>query len=362
MNEASFWRRRPVVVALWVASVVIALIVGGWAAVEATQPPQVAAPRPTPTTVEVVSGSVSVEQSYGINVSWLAAPAGVNGLGGTLTSIDVVPSGSTIEVGAVVYTVDLNPAVAIEGAVPAFRDMATGMSGADVEQLQSFLIASGYLAGTADGHYGPVTASAVNRWSAALGVAKTGTVPLGRVVFIPTLPAILAPAPDVRVGMSVAPGDSVLVGATADPEFSFPVLPEAVSQITTGMQVSIDVDGATWNAQVNRLGSATDDTGTTIAILGPVEGAASICAVDCATAVTLGGKAVLAGRLILVPETTGAQIPTAAISTDASGSTMVTLADGTRVPVAVLASSDGKSIVKGVDVGDRIVLVASAAG
>ncbi len=355
-------RWRPIGVgAAWAASVLVAVLLGWWAATQATNPPRIDSPSAQASTVEVTRGVVSVEQAYGIDVAWPSVPVGVNGYAGTLTSIALAVDGSSVDPGDVVYTVDLAPVVAVEGSVPAFRDMGAGARGSDVSQLQRFLIDAGYLDGSSDGHYGGSTAAAVNRWSASLGLPQTGMVPLGRIVFVPELPATLAPAPDVRPGLRVMPGDELLIGADAGPQFSFRVLPEAVSRTSEGLRVRIDADGQEWHAEVDRLAAAADGSGTTIAILRGVDEAASICGDECSAAVVLGADVVLPGVLILVPETQGAQVPTAAVVTDASGMTSVTLEDGTVREVTVLASSEGKSIVTGVEPGERVVVVSTSA-
>lgn len=350
-------RRRLVIGAIWAASAIAAALLGWWAAHQATSPPGITVLQPQPITVEVTHGTVTVEQVYGIEAMWTTAPVGVNGYAGTLTSVALAREGSAVSPGDVLYTVDLEPVVALHGSVPAFRDMRQGTQGDDVSQLQRYLVEAGYLRGVPDGKYGAATAAAVDRWSGDLGVARSGGVPLGRVVFIPELPATLAPANDLRAGTRVMPGEELLVGAHAEPQFRFRVLPEAVSRTVPGLTVRIDANGQDWHAEVDRLATEADDLGTTFAILRPVGEAESICGSECDSVLTLGATAILPGTLVLVPPTEGAQVPTAAIMSTAAGATYVTLADGTERPVEVLASNDGRSIVSGVQPGDRVVLV-----
>ncbi len=337
----------------WALSIVLALGVGWWAAVTAATPPQVSVADAEPVTTEVVDGSVSVEQPYGITASWPTTPRGVNGAAGTVTSLALEPAGRQVTAGEVLFTVDLAPVVAAAGAVPAFRDLAFGATGEDVRQLQAFLVDRGLLSIAPDGRFGPSTARAVAAWSESLGLGRVEVVPLGRIVFLPELPAALAPAPELRVGARVQPGDELLVGAASEPAFTFRVLPEQAATVTEGTTVTIDV-GSTWQARVARIVADVDDPSVSIAELEPIDEATSICGDECAEAVALGAEAVLPGRLILVPETSGPTVPTAAIATDAAGEPSVTLADGTKVTVRVLASADGRSVVEGVSPGDRV--------
>ncbi|MGC4175792.1 peptidoglycan-binding protein [Demequina sp.] len=354
-------RRKWIPVAAWSLAVIVAAGAGWWAATVATRPPAVTTPETTTTTVEVVSGTVEVVQEYGIDVSWPAAPLGVNGYSGTLTELGVDAGGSTLAAGDVAYSVDLHPAVVAVGSTPAFRSMSTGDKGADVKQLQQFLKDEGFDPGSVNSSFGKATADAVNRWSATLGEPKNGTVPLGRLVFVPSLPSQLAPATDVRVGLRVEPGAELLVGPSGEPQFSFRVLPEDVARTTEGMRVTVTAGSSTWEAEVSSL-AADPDTGTTIALLRPANGAESICGDDCATAVAVGGKTVLPGTLIITPETSGSQVPTTAIGADSAGATFVILESGMRQPVAIEASSDGASIVTGVEVGDRVLVTVAASG
>lgn len=348
-------RRATFAVLAWALSVAAALLVGWFAASRASAPPQAALPQPTPVLTEVVAGSVSVEQEYGIAAEWPTTPLVVNGAQGTLTSMGVESNGSVLEQGDVAYTVDLVPVVAAEGAVPAFRELREGMRGDDVRQLQQMLLDLGHLAVAPDGVFGDATAQAVQRWNTSRGVADDRSVPLGRIAFAPSLPAVLVPAEDLRVGSALMPGDFALVGGAAAPSFSFVVLPEMVGQITEGMRVAIDAEGEEWTAEVARLKVAVE-TGDTLAVLEPVAGEDSVCGSDCARAVQMGGRTVLRGTLILVPEVRGSEVPTAAIVTEADGSTQVQLADGAWEPVTVVASDRGASIVDGIEVGERIVV------
>lgn len=340
----------------WLVSVGVAGLAGWWAAGRATNPPQVSLPESMTISVEVTEGTVTVEQAYGIQVSWPASPVGVNGLTGTVTSVAVDAEGQQVLAGDTLYTVDLSPVVAARGSVPAFRDLGPGTEGDDVRQLQQFLRDQGLLSAEPDGEFGAATARAVSSWSQSIGVGRTDTVPRGRLMFLPDLPAQIAAAAELRVGAVVSPGQELLVGADAQPEFRFTVLPEAVSRTVKGMPVRIEANGTQWDAQVDRLSAATDAVGGTVAVLAPVVGTQSICGGACGAAVPLGGEAVLPGTLVLVPKTDGPQVPTAAVRADATGGTFVTLDDGSTRSVTVLASSNGRSIVSGVDVGSRVVL------
>lgn len=350
-------RRRWVVPVLWAVSVIVALALGWAAAVQVTTPEQITMPEQSTVTVEVSEQTLRVEQTYIVNAAWPETSSGINGYAGTLTS--VVASGAAVQPGDELYTVDLQPVVGLQGAVPAFRDLEPGIRGEDVKQLQSFLIAGDYLGGEPTSEYDAATAAAVAAWSEDAGFGAEQTVPRGRVVFLPEMPVNVGLTADVGVGSEVMPGQEVVSVVSSEPRFSLPVLEDAASRIQSGMLVEIAAGSNSWQAQVAEL-TASVETGALEAVLEPVEGESSICGDDCADFVASSGGSQLQGTLILVPETTGPAVPTAAIRVDAQGETTVQLEDGSEVGVTVLASADGLSVVEGLDVGQQVTARAAA--
>jgi peptidoglycan hydrolase-like protein with peptidoglycan-binding domain len=148
------------------------------------------------------------------------------GLTGTFT--DLPAAGTTIRRGGTVYRVDEQPVVLMYGAVPAYRELARGVSkGDDVRQLETNLVALGFdpnRSMTVDEHFTAATAAAVKRWQRSAGLPRTGRVELGRVVFLPSAR---------RVGtVKASAGDRAQPGA--------PVL----ETTATRRVVTIDLDAA----------------------------------------------------------------------------------------------------------------------
>ncbi|WP_157239393.1 peptidoglycan-binding protein [Catenuloplanes japonicus] len=132
-------------------------------------------------TAEVQSTTLVEGQTFKGRIRYAEAPALLGRLTGTVTSLPRV--GTILKAGDEAYRVDNVPVILMTGATPAFREMSPGLSGPDVIQLERTLAALGHTGFTADGVYRYSTADAVRAWQKRLGVAQTGTVPLGHVIF-----------------------------------------------------------------------------------------------------------------------------------------------------------------------------------
>ncbi len=130
-------------------------------------------------------------------------------IGGTVTALPL--AGAVIDRGQAVYHVDDTPVVLLFGTLPAYRTLAVdteGAEGADVRQFEENLSALGYGGFTVDDEYTDATADAVEAWQEDLGLAETGTVDLGRVVYAPGAVRVATLA--AAVGDATQPGGSVL--------------------------------------------------------------------------------------------------------------------------------------------------------
>ena len=130
------------------------------------------------------------------------------------TTYTALPSvGDVIKEDHSVYSVSNEPVPLLYGSVADYRAFSVGMSdGADVGELTADLIALGYGAGlTQSDQYSSATAAAVERWQSALGLAATGEILLGAVVFEPGPIRVTAVTP--FVGSSVGGGGGGGAGA-----------------------------------------------------------------------------------------------------------------------------------------------------
>lgn len=134
----------------------------------------------------------------------------VNQAGGTYTKLPT--PGQAIFQGHVLYRVDDQPVVLLDGSTPAYRTLSPGASGADVAELNADLVALGYATRAqlrpSSAFFGPVTSRAVEKLQAAVGMTQSGTLTLGQAVFEPT--SLRVTGVSAQPGTRAQPGQGVL--------------------------------------------------------------------------------------------------------------------------------------------------------
>ncbi|HEY6592961.1 MAG TPA: peptidoglycan-binding protein [Asanoa sp.] len=214
-----------------------------------------AKPRAEGTSVTVPTGSAAVTRgtvsqriripgTYGFDGAYSVVHQGPPGI---LTTI--AEPGTGVRRGGVLYAVDARPARLLFGGVPAYREFRAGMSaGADVRQLERNLVALGMdpqRRMTVDDRFTPATAAAIRRWEASWGVpaaARTGALPLGRVVFLPA--ALRVGAAPVAVGTAVGPNEPVLSATSQVRVVTAQVSADRQESLDVGDAVTVSLPGA----------------------------------------------------------------------------------------------------------------------
>ncbi|NUT37182.1 MAG: peptidoglycan-binding protein [Hamadaea sp.] len=168
-------------------------------------------------------------------VTWLPAP------------------GATIGRGRPLLRVDDLPVVLLYGQLPMYRTLATGVEGADVAQFETNLKALGYTGFTADKEFSAATAAAVKRWQADLGLAETGSVAAGQVVYAPG--PLRVSQQLVRVG-AASPAD-VLSATGTTKVVTVTAQPGEAGWASRGAQVSVALpDGGSATGRVEAVEEA----------------------------------------------------------------------------------------------------------
>ncbi|GAF47552.1 peptidoglycan-binding domain-containing protein [Rhodococcus wratislaviensis] len=105
------------------------------------------------------------------------------GTDGTVTTLP--EPGSVLTRGDRLYSIDNVPSFLMSGALPAWRDFVSGMdNGPDVKQLEQNLHDVGNFTEEPDDQFRWATTEAVMKWQEANGQPRTGSLPLGSVVFV----------------------------------------------------------------------------------------------------------------------------------------------------------------------------------
>lgn len=326
--------------------------VGWWAASVTLEPPENPLEGAEPILYTVREGSVGRSLRLTAVAEWEFEDLARNARVGVVTSVVVHP-GAVVSAGDVLYTVDLRPVVAAKGAVPAFRDMSLRMEGEDVTQLQLFLSQLGFYKGEVDGVFGSGLRVAVKEWQESMAITSDGVVRLGDVIFVPELPARVVVSDELKVGAPMSGGEPVLRRVVDRVQFRIPLAQEQRNLVPLSADVVVSHGNAAWEAQISE--AVEDETTGVLSLVLESPDGGSVCGSQC-QAVPLEGQTDYPGEVVVVPETAGPVVPIAAIETLADGSTVVTGADGSQIPVVVLATSDGLGVVDGLRSGAVILL------
>lgn len=337
----------------WLGIGLVVLLVGagiGWAGATVLTPPKDVLDSTAYTTVEVVQGEVGSSINLNTVAEWTPIPVGSNQASGTVTTVNVAP-GDEVKQGSVLYTVNLRPVVIAKGAIPSFRSMSNGTSGADVKQLQTMLASLGLYSGARDGGFAYLTGVAVKAWQKKLGVPADGVVQAGDVVFVPSLPTRVAlDAEVIKRGAAVAGGEPVVKGLPPTPAFTVPVTDTQASLMPNGTRVEIASGSSKWEGYVSDQVS-DPQKGTTVILSG--KDGASICGDECGT-IPVTGQTLLLSKIVTVETVSGLVVPSAALLSAADGTVSVIDEEGAHHAVTVQTSARGMSVINGVNAGMRV--------
>lgn len=302
------------------------------------------------TLVTVETGSVSGRIAINVRAQWDEVLAARNLMAGTVTSVNPT-SAADVEAGTALYAVDLHPVVVMQGSTPAFRTMQRGDRGADIAQLQEFLIEAGHLTGTADGNWGSRTTSAVRAWQRAVGMPVDGVVDRGEVLFVQELPdRVVVDSQSITVGAELSGGEQVSILAGA-PSFVAPISTTQAAAMPDGARVEVTAPGGEiWNARIAGQ-TTTPDGQIDLQLTGEVQ--ESICGDSC-DSIPAGPGLLLVSRVITVEHVEGLVVPSSAVLTLPDGATVLIGADGEHHRVSVLAGARGMTAIEGVDAGLQV--------
>jgi Putative peptidoglycan binding domain len=149
----------------------------------------------------------------GVQAALAAAQTSGSVVGQSSTFTGLPAVGQIVTRGQSLYTISGAPVVLFYGPVAAWRAFISGMSpGRDVGELNRSLEALGYEHGPVGDSFTSATAAAIDAFQSAHGLAQTGQLLLGSVVFEPGPLRVTAVTP--TIGATVQPGPVLSITST----------------------------------------------------------------------------------------------------------------------------------------------------
>ena len=170
------------------------------------------------------------------------AGAGQQGGSSSAAAFTALPDpGQVVRQGQSLYSVNGSPVALLYGPVPAYRTLTEGMSGADVRQLNTDLVAlkdaTSSQLDPQSSYFSAATATALESLQARLGVAQTGGLALGQAVFLPTAARVTSVS--ATLGSPAQPGAPVLQATSTARQVTARLDATQQSDVMAGDRVTI---------------------------------------------------------------------------------------------------------------------------
>ena len=194
----------------------------------------------------------------------VTVPQPLPGSGAGAGTFTWLPSaGQTISQGQTIYQVNGTPVVLLYGNVPAYRDLAEGVTGADVTELNTDLVRLGYATAAALGprpgwdYFSGETAYALGLLQSHLDLSVTGALPLGEAVFLPRAIQVTALGTGAVPGAAAAAGSVVLTGSSLTPVVTVDLDASLQTEVAAGDKVSVTLpDGSVTPGVISQIRTA----------------------------------------------------------------------------------------------------------
>jgi len=214
-----------------------------------------------------VSATLGYAGSYTVTVPGSSSPGSPGPGPGTFTWLP--PAGRVIRQGQALYRTNNGvPTYLLYGRVPAWRELTEGMRGADVAQLNHDLVrlgyaGAGYIGGPGWDYFSWDTRYGLERLQARLGLAQTGTLPLGQAVFAPGALRVAT----VRASLGAAASGPVFSATSARHVVSISLDAADQSEVARGDPVSVTLpDGSVTAGVISSVGTVASGHGSSATI------------------------------------------------------------------------------------------------
>jgi hypothetical protein len=173
------------------------------------------------------------------------------------TYTELPDAGHEVDCGEVLYRVDDKPVLLLCGRTPAYRSLAEGDRGLDVTELNANLVHLGYATRAqldpTSHTFSSETDFALEKLQSKLGEDRTGSLDLGRAVFLPESVRIATVTGEL--GGTAPPGAQVAQATSNTLEVQVALDPSQQGEVKTGDRVQITLpDNTSVAGKVDRLG------------------------------------------------------------------------------------------------------------
>jgi hypothetical protein len=213
------------------------------------------------------NGTVGYVGSYTVVAPGSGGSAASSPGSGAGTFTWLPPVGQVIRQGQEVYQVNGAPVVLLYGAVPAYRELSEGTTGADVTQLNADLVALGYATAASLGpksgwdYFSGETAYALGLLQAHLGLVQTATLPLGQAVFLPGAIRVTGLGSGAMPGGAATAGAVVLTASSLTPVVTVDLDASLQTDVAVGSKVSITLpDGSATPGVISSVSTASSSS------------------------------------------------------------------------------------------------------
>lgn len=269
------------------------------------------------------------------------------GAGGIITTL--VPEGTLVGPGEILWRIGNEPTVALSGTIPSYRDLGDDDEGDDVRQLEENLVALGFDPNgtvTIDDTFTGNTEAMVERWQEAIGAAVTGSVAPSAVVVIDGSRRVGDVA--VVVGQETVDGLAMLTLAAETRELTASLDPADREALAVGDKVTA------------QLPDRTEFTATVMTVVGTPGGGADITAAIAESVDTAADQIPVNVSWTIDVATDVVTVSATSILRTDDGRYHVEVRDPAGmerlVEVEVGATSDGRVEIRGeIDAGDVVI-------
>lgn len=334
----------------WILALTIVAGASFWAGrVTLAEPEDISHVPADTTTVEVRAGDIGQSLTLAATLRRPSVPLVANSRAGTLTSLC---EPGEFGPGDEVYRVDNHPVRILASPIPFYRTLSVRAKGDDVRAVNSLLAELGYGTDPESDTFTDATRRGVVAWQADLGIEQTGVLEADELIAVDSLPMNLSCETDVRTGDRLSGGEQIVEGKSAIPEFSMELTQQQAELIPPGATMMVVHEGSSWPAVVVNM--TENDRGLLDLELQSPDGR-DVCGDDCASIDPTVSSMLV--EIEVVPDVSGSLVPVASLSQRADGTVVVTDADTSQeIPVTVLGTQDGLSVVEGVEPGRVIKL------